>query len=186
MCRLTEGGGPPRFGRKAPSFDQVDALSRPPCLSISNSSSRRHRKLHQPPAVRDPTHLVDRGPRGGAPAGVAHWRMALQRRVAPCRIVELPTTLIIRRSFDGCITRGTRCTVKTSSSTVRGKAAKVSSSAKCMTTGREITARFRRGCSMRCGVHGWFRCHRRRCVGRRCSISAACLRRRSRRRYRPR
>ena len=58
-----------------------------PWLYVSNSLSGRHRELDQVPAVGDPTHIIEFGPGHCVPAGEGQRRVALQRRVAACRVV---------------------------------------------------------------------------------------------------
>ena len=56
-------------------------------LSVSNSLSGRHWELDQVPAVGDPTHIIELGPGHRVFAGKGPRRVALQRRVAACRVV---------------------------------------------------------------------------------------------------
>ena len=56
-------------------------------LSVSNSLSGRHWELDQVPAVGDPTHIVQLGTGDRVSTGEGQRRVALQRRVAACRIV---------------------------------------------------------------------------------------------------
>ena len=56
-------------------------------LSVSNSLSGGDRELDEVPAVGDPTHMVQIGTGDRVSAGEGQRRVALQRRVAACRVV---------------------------------------------------------------------------------------------------
>jgi hypothetical protein len=58
-----------------------------PKLSVSNSLSGRYWELDQIAAVRDPTHIVQLGSGHRVSAGEGQRGVALQRRVATCRVV---------------------------------------------------------------------------------------------------
>ena len=73
-------GGPDR----AAQFEDTTGFA---YLWVSNSLSGRHWQLNQTPAVRHPPHIVEVCPGHRAIAGDGQRRVALQRRVAPRRIV---------------------------------------------------------------------------------------------------
>ncbi len=56
-------------------------------MCVSNSSSGRFWELDQVPAVGDPTRVVQVGAGDRGSAGEGQRRVALQRRVAACRVV---------------------------------------------------------------------------------------------------
>ena len=95
LCLLTEGGGPPRFGRKAPSFDQVDNASpgtpvwaRPPWLRScvagrwrpTGTSLSHRRNVRRSAVSQDRTILSGRS-----------WQsVRLYSACAPCRRGDSP------------------------------------------------------------------------------------------------
>ena len=66
---------------------RIDPLDPHAHLSVSNSSSGGDWELDEIPAVGDPTHMIQVGRGDRVSTGEGQRRVALQRRVAACRIV---------------------------------------------------------------------------------------------------